>query len=52
MTAMGGPEEYRTALQAVLADPSVDSVITIFTPLHTDAVGIAEAIRMVAREAT
>ena len=52
MTAMGGPEEYRGALQAVLADPAVDSVITIFTPLHTDAVGIAEAIRSVAREAT
>ena len=41
MTAMGGPEEYRAALEAVLADPAVDSVITIFTPLHTDAVGIA-----------
>lgn len=52
MTAMGGPEEYRAALQAVLADPSVDSVIAIFTPLHTDAIGIADAIRTVAHEAT
>jgi acetyl coenzyme A synthetase (ADP forming)-like protein len=52
MTAMGGPEEYAAALRAVLADPSVDSIITIFTPLHTDAVGIAEAIRTVAHEAT
>ena len=52
MTAMGGPEEYRAALEAVLADPVVDSVITIFTPLHTDAVGIADAIRAVAHDAT
>ncbi|MGO8687468.1 MAG: GNAT family N-acetyltransferase [Candidatus Dormibacteria bacterium] len=52
MTAMGGPDEYAAALRAVLADPAVDSVITIFTPLHTDAIGIAEAIRTVAREAT
>ena len=52
MTAMGGPEEYRTALQTVLADPAVDAVITIFTPLHTDTVGIADAIHSVAQEAT
>ena len=52
MTAMGGPEEYRAALEAVLADPAVDSVIAIFTPLHTDAIGIADAIRKVAHEAT
>jgi acetyl coenzyme A synthetase (ADP forming)-like protein len=52
MTAMGGPEEYTAALQAVLDDPAVDSVITILTPLHTDTVGIAEAIRSVSRAAT
>jgi len=52
MTAMGGPDEYAAALRAVLDDPSVDSVITIFTPLHTDAAGIAQAIRTVGREAT
>ncbi|MGA8016913.1 MAG: GNAT family N-acetyltransferase [Candidatus Dormiibacterota bacterium] len=51
MTAMAGPEEYAEALRAVLADPGVDSVIAIFTPLHTDPVAIAEAIRGVAREA-
>ena len=52
MTAMGGPDEYAAALRAGVADPAVNSVITIFTPLHTDAIGIAEAIRTVAREAT
>ncbi len=52
MTAMAGPEEYAEALRAVLDDPSVDSVIAIFTPLHTDALGIADSIHTVAREAT
>ncbi len=51
MTAMAGPEEYAAALRAVVADPGIDSVIAIFTPLYTDVAGIAEAIRGVAAEA-
>jgi acetyl coenzyme A synthetase (ADP forming)-like protein len=52
MTAMAGPEQYGDALRAVLADPGVDSVIAIFTPLNTDVDGIVETIRKVGEEAT
>ncbi|HYA00138.1 MAG TPA: GNAT family N-acetyltransferase [Candidatus Binatia bacterium] len=52
LAAMAGPEQYTEALRAVLDDPCVDSVLTIFTPLRSDAQSIAEAIQAAGREAT
>jgi acetate---CoA ligase (ADP-forming) len=46
MIASATPEQYRRALEAVAADPSVDSIIAIFIPpLVTDADAVAAAIR-------
>jgi len=45
MVASAGSREYAAALPLVLADPSVDLVITIFVPPITlDPVGVAHAI--------
>jgi acetate---CoA ligase (ADP-forming) len=46
MIASATPEQYGKALEAVAADPSVDSVIAIFIPpLVTQPEAVAEAIR-------
>ena len=46
MIASATPEQYRRALDVVIADPSVDSVITIFIPpLVTEPDAVAQAIR-------
>jgi acetyl coenzyme A synthetase (ADP forming)-like protein len=46
MIASATPEQYRRALEAVAADPSVDSIIAIFIPpLVADADAVAGAIR-------
>jgi acetyl coenzyme A synthetase (ADP forming)-like protein len=46
MIASATPEQYRRALEAVAADPSVDSVIVIFIPpLVTEPDAVAAAIR-------
>jgi acetate---CoA ligase (ADP-forming) len=46
MIASASPEQYRRALDLVLADPKVDSVIVIFIPpLVTAAEDVAAAIR-------
>jgi acetyl coenzyme A synthetase (ADP forming)-like protein len=50
MLASAPAEHYRRALTALLEDPAVDSVITIFIPpLVTDPVDVAAAIRDAAR---
>jgi acetyl coenzyme A synthetase (ADP forming)-like protein len=46
MIASASAEDYRRALEAVAADPSVDSVVAIFIPpLVTQAHDVADAIR-------
>jgi acetyl coenzyme A synthetase (ADP forming)-like protein len=46
MIASATPEHYRQALEAVAADPSVDSIIAIFIPpLVTEPDAVAAAIR-------
>ena len=46
MIASATPEQYSKALQVVAADPSVDSIITIFIPpLVTEPEAVASAIR-------
>ena len=46
MIASATPEQYRLALEAVAADPAVDSIIAIFIPpLVTEPAAVAEAIR-------
>jgi acetyl coenzyme A synthetase (ADP forming)-like protein len=46
MIASATPQQYQRALEAVAADPSVDSVIAIFIPpLVTDPEAVAGAIR-------
>ena len=50
MLASAPPEHYRRALTAILADQSIDSVITIFIPpLVTDPAAVATAIAASAR---
>ncbi len=45
------PEDYRIALNAIIKDPNVDSVITMFVPpLITDPLDIARAITEVSRK--
>jgi acetyl coenzyme A synthetase (ADP forming)-like protein len=52
MLASAPPEHYRRALTAILADQSIDSVITIFIPpLVTDPAAVATAIAASARSA-
>ncbi len=46
MIAAAGPEEYRLAIEALLASDEVDSVITLFIPASEDGVEeISRAIR-------
>ena len=46
MIASATPEQYRRALEAVAADPSIDSVLAIFIPpLVTDPDAVAAEIR-------
>ena len=46
MIASATPEQYRLALEAVAADPSIDSVLAIFIPpLVTDPDAVAAEIR-------
>jgi len=46
MIASASAEQYRTALQLLLADPGVDSVIVIYIPvLATEAAEVAKAIQ-------
>jgi acyl-CoA synthetase (NDP forming) len=46
MIASATPEQYRLALEAVAADPAVDSIIAIFIPpLVTEPAAVADAIR-------
>ncbi len=52
MTAMATGDVYAAALRAVVDDPSVNSVIGIFTPLNVDANAVAQAISSVAKEST
>jgi acetyltransferase len=41
----GGPDRYRMSLEAILTDPNVDAVITVFVPpLVTNPLDIAKAI--------
>jgi acetyltransferase len=48
-----GPERYRAAVAACLADPEVDGVVAILTPqAMTDAGAAAEAVAEAARGAT
>ena len=50
MIASARPEGYRTALDALLRDPNVDSALAIFTqPLGVRHADVAEAIGAVAR---
>jgi len=49
MIASATPEQYRRALEAVAADPSIDSILAIFIPpLVTDPDAVAENIRAAA----
>ena len=49
MIASATPEQYRLALEAVAADPSIDSVLAIFIPpLVTDPDAVAAEIRRAA----
>jgi acetyl coenzyme A synthetase (ADP forming)-like protein len=46
MVAQAGPEQFRAALGAVLADDAVDAVLVIFiTPVYVDSAAVARAIR-------
>ncbi len=46
----GGPERYQSAVEHVLADPGVDSVVVLVCPTAvTDDVSIARAIRLAYR---
>jgi acetyl coenzyme A synthetase (ADP forming)-like protein len=46
MIASATPDQYRQALEAVAADPSVDSILAIFIPpLVTDPDAVAAAVR-------
>jgi acyl-CoA synthetase (NDP forming) len=52
MLASAPPEHYRRALRVLLADESIDSILTIFIPpLVTDTSAVAAAIADEAREA-
>ena len=52
MLASASPSHYEAALDLVLADPNVDSVLVIFIPpLVTDADEVAEAIARASRRA-
>ncbi len=52
MIASANAEQYRSALQLLLADPEVDSVIAIYIPvLATEAAEIANAIQGCSRDA-
>lgn len=45
VVADSGPDEYRAALDVVLADPAIDAVIVIYTdPLVSDPVAVSAAI--------
>lgn len=45
MIASAGPEQFREAVAAVLADEAVDALLTIFvTPVYVDSVAVARAI--------
>ncbi len=45
MIASAGPDQFRAAVTAVLADPSVDSLLVLFiTPVYVDSVAVARAI--------
>ena len=51
MIASATPEQYSKALQVVAADPSIDSLITIFIPpLVTEPEAVAAAIRGAAQK--
>ena len=51
IVADSGPAEYRSALDIVLADEDIDSVIIIYTdPLVSNPVEVAEAIRTAVAE--
>jgi acetyltransferase len=51
--ATGRPEHYREVLEALLADPAIDSILVNFiTPFFVDCEGVAREIAVLASQAT
>jgi acyl-CoA synthetase (NDP forming) len=51
MIATASPDDYRRAIPVLLADPGVDAIVAMFTPLRiTSTDGVAKAIAEAGRE--